>query len=72
LKPIPGSSAEGDSAAVLVLAALDLIIPRVALGLLLLGVVLSAMQHWNLADYIFVAGLLYHLAVEFDKWWSRR
>ncbi len=49
---------------------LDAAIPALRTALLVIGVVGAALRVGLVADCLFVAGLLFHLAIWFQDWWS--
>jgi hypothetical protein len=49
---------------------LDHTIPTLRTAFLVLGLVAAAAQTGQLADYLFVTGLLFHFAIWFDGWWN--
>jgi hypothetical protein len=53
-------------------AMLDRCIPGCRTGFLVAGIVAAALRTGSSADYLFVAGLLFHLALWFEHWWRAR
>jgi hypothetical protein len=50
-------------------AALDHSIPRLRTALIIAGLLGAALRTGQLADYLFVTGLLFQWAIWFEKWW---
>ena len=49
--------------------ALDRSIPGLRTALMIAGLVAAAARTGPIADFLFVAGLLFHLAISFERWW---
>lgn len=48
---------------------IDRTIPQLRTLLLVAGVVAAALKTGALADYLFGAGMLLHMAIWFQRWW---
>jgi hypothetical protein len=59
-----------EAALIRLCAVLDSTIPTLRTAFLVLGLVAAALQTGQLADYLFVTGLLFHFAIWFEAWWS--
>jgi hypothetical protein len=49
--------------------ALDRSIPAFRTALMLAGLLGAAAHIGKTADFLFVTGLLFHLAISFERWW---
>jgi hypothetical protein len=49
---------------------LDGTIPRLRTWWLVAGIIAAALRTGELADYLFVTGLLMHMAIWFENWWQ--
>jgi hypothetical protein len=56
----------------LVCDALDRSIPGLRTGFLVAGLLAAAMRTGELADFLFVTGLLFQFAIWFEHWWCSR
>ena len=50
--------------------ALDRSIPGLRTALMIAGLVAAAARTGPIADFLFVTGLLFHLAISFERWWK--
>lgn len=49
--------------------AFDRSVPTLRTGLIIAGLVAAAARTGQIADFLFVTGLLFHLAISFERWW---
>lgn len=49
--------------------ALDRSIPVLRTAFIVAGLVVAAVRGGRLADFLFVTGMLFHLAISFEHWW---
>lgn len=49
--------------------ALDRSIPGLRTILMVAGLVVAATRGGRIADFLFVTGFLFHLAISFEHWW---
>jgi F0F1-type ATP synthase membrane subunit c/vacuolar-type H+-ATPase subunit K len=52
--------------------AFDRSIPGLRTGFLITGLIAAAMRTGELADFLFVTGLLFQFAIWFEQWWCAR
>jgi hypothetical protein len=52
--------------------AIDRSIPVLRTALMVAGLILAAVRGGRLADYLFVTGLLFHLSIWFEHWWTAK
>jgi hypothetical protein len=48
---------------------LDRSIPAVRTVLMIGGLIAAAAHSGQIADFLFVTGLLFHFAISFERWW---
>lgn len=49
--------------------ALDRSIPGLRTAFIILGLIAAAARIGQVADFLFVTGLLFHCAISFEHWW---
>jgi hypothetical protein len=49
--------------------ALDRSFPGLRTALIIAGLIAAAARTGQIADFLFVTGLLFHLAISFERWW---
>lgn len=52
--------------------ALDRSIPALRTALIVAGLIVAAFRGGQLADFLFVTGLLFHAAISFEHWWIKK
>jgi hypothetical protein len=52
--------------------ALDRSIPGLRTTLMIAGIAAAAARTGELADFLFVTGLLFHCAISFEHWWKTK
>jgi hypothetical protein len=48
----------------------DRSVPALRTALIIAGLVAAAARTGQIADFLFVTGLLFHLAISFERWWK--
>jgi hypothetical protein len=52
--------------------AIDHSIPGLRTALIIAGLVAAAARTGQIADFLFVTGLLFHCAISFEHWWKTK